>query len=176
MELEVYHPRRPVDRTKTYKVDVFMRRWVTVGPDVTFIQGGRYFVLSGKNLDVLVKKSPTFDEEVSVYGTSSSTSNKRDVCFLGCLGDRQALIDKYNKLFYSRTTGGLKSETAFKKLCVRPRRNRYANRLTFNYLIVKRLKCDACSNVCVYDALKMFYNMDDKCVAQVDDLVSRECV
>nr|AGS18796.1 LEF-2 [Pieris rapae granulovirus] len=171
MDYEIYHPRIPIDTSKTYKVDKFLRRWNDVGPNSAFLPGGRYFIISGKFLPMLVQKSPNFEEEEETEIIMNK--NKKNVCFLPFMHDRQMIIEKYKKLFYSGVNAR-KSEEAFKNLCIRVRLKRYSNRLSFNYLIVKQLQCSECKNKCVYNALKKFYNMESKCVAQLDDLLSRE--
>lgn len=116
----------------------------------------------------LLETSPTFEEEINIV----YSKKKMNACFLSTMNDRRALIEQYKKLFYSRPNANTKQ--AFDNLCVRPRTKRYANRLSFNYLVVKNLQCESCVNKCVYDALKKFYLMDKKCVAQVDSLVAKE--
>nr|AAB64421.1 late expression factor 2 homolog lef-2 [Cydia pomonella granulovirus] len=164
---ETYHPRRAIDPPKLYKVDMFLRHWVNVNGNTAFLPGGRYFLVVGRCLLNLVEKSKSFEEHTKV----EENAKKVKVCFEDCGGNREAIIAKFRKLFYSRPNA--KTEPSFNKLCVRPRRQRYACRLSFNFLVVKRLQCCRCDNKCVYDALKRFYKMDSKCVSQVDGLVAR---
>ncbi|ABC61163.1 LEF-2 [Choristoneura occidentalis granulovirus] len=166
--MEEYHPRVAIDETKTYKIDKFLRRFNNIGANNTFLPGGRYFVMSGKTLKMLVEKSPDFEEEQLII----QDAKKRNVCFLGVLDDRNDLIGLYRKLFY--TNRNPKSLQAFNNLCVRVRKQRYTNRQCFNYLIVKQLQCKTCENACVYKALKNFYKQEKKCVAQVDNLIAKE--
>nr|AUF82037.1 late expression factor-2 [Cryptophlebia leucotreta granulovirus] len=162
----VFHPRLPVESDKIYKVDIFLMRWANINLNTSFLPGGRFFLVSGICLKNLIKKSKSFEEHKEmVYDVK-----KTNVCFQ-TYTNREDIIKIYRKIFYSKSNA--KTEESFKKLCIRPRTNRYACRLSFNYLVVKRLQCCECNNICVYDALKLFYLMDSKCVKQVDNLVAK---
>ncbi|QOD39997.1 lef-2 [Matsumuraeses phaseoli granulovirus] len=168
--LETFNPRHEIDVTKIYKVDFFLRRWKDVNPNCTFLPGGRYFVASGKSLKAMIERSFSLEEgdEQEVV----TKRKKKDVCFLKILYNRRLVYEQYRKLFYSRPNA--RTEEAFKNLYIRPRNKRYSNRQSFSYLIVKQLQCKNCQNQCVYEALKRFYMMDSKCVAEVDNLVTKE--
>ncbi|AKN80716.1 late expression factor 2 [Diatraea saccharalis granulovirus] len=168
--MEVYNSRHTIDPKKMYKVDIFSRRWKGIDNNISFVPGGRYFITTGKMLQsLLTTQSTDFEEEEE----TKKNHNKKNVCFLNYIEDRNALIEKYKRLFfyYYKTN---KSGIAFTKLCTRVRKERYANRLTFNFMVVKRVGCNVCKNKCVYDALKKFYLMDTKCIAEVDRLMLKE--
>nr|UYX49667.1 LEF-2 [Darna trima granulovirus] len=168
-EYEQYNPRHAIEIDKMYCVDKLIGKWNDVGPNQKFLPGGRYFIIPGRNLQMLVKLENDYNNKQKTY----KVNKKRNVCFVNSLTDRQAIIKQYEKIFYSRSYK-LKSEPSFRNLCIRPRNKRYLNRRSFSYLVVKQLQCLKCNNVCVYDALKIFYLMDDKCVDEVNALADKE--
>lgn len=168
--MECYHNNTIIQHHKIYKVDKFLRRWNDVGANTTFVSGGRYFVILGKNLELLIKRSAEFEDEEEITWKSKK---KRNFCFLQVMNNRHALIEQYKKLFYTSPKPS-KTQQAFNNLCIRPRKNRYNNRQSFNYLVYKQLQCQNCKNKCVFEALKTFYLMDSKCVSQLKSLFSKD--
>ncbi|UYE99051.1 MAG: lef-2 [Betabaculovirus sp.] len=152
-----------------------------IGGEHTFLPGGRYFLMLGKHLKLLVKKSASieYDEEDDIMNENYNNTDfvkskkKRDVCFLSTMTNRDTLIAHYNKIFFTHNKSS-KSFEAFTNLCIKVRNKRYNNRLTFNYLVLKQLQCNQCQNKCVHEALKKFYFMESKCVGQVDRLIAQE--
>ncbi|AKS25372.1 lef-2 [Clostera anastomosis granulovirus B] len=179
--METFNPRVPIDETKTYKVDKFLMLFKDIGGEHTFLPGGRFFVLHGKHLKLLVKKSASieYDEDDDIVNENYNNTDfvkskkKRDVCFLSTMTTRDTVIAHYKKIFFSRNKSS-KSFEAFNNLCIKVRNQRYNNRLTFNYLVVKQIQCNRCQNKCVYEALKKFYNMESKCVDQLNRLIAQE--
>ncbi|UXX41839.1 lef-2 [Psilogramma increta granulovirus] len=171
--METFNPRLPIDETKTYKVDKFLMQFNEIGGQHTFLPGGRYFVLYGKQLQLLLKKSASFEEDNDTNANYVKSRKKKNVCFLSTMTSRNTLIAHYKEIFFTHKKS-TKSFEAFNNLCIRVRNQRYNNRLTFNYLVIKQLQCDRCLNKCVHEALKRFYNMDNKCVNQIDRLIAQE--
>nr|ARX71373.1 late expression factor 2 [Erinnyis ello granulovirus]ARX71503.1 late expression factor 2 [Erinnyis ello granulovirus] len=170
--METFHPRIPIDATKTYKVDKFLMKFQSIGGEHTFLPGGRYFVMLGKQLKLLVEQSMSFEDDET---TECAISNKKkNVCFLSVLNSRDTIIAHYKRVLFNYHSKPTKSLEAFNNLCIKVRNKRYNNRLTFNYFVVKRLQCIQCQNKCVYEALRKFYNMESKCVNQVDRLIAQE--
>nr|ALN41958.1 lef-2 [Cnaphalocrocis medinalis granulovirus] len=52
-------------------------------------------------------------------------------------------------------------------MCERKRKNRYNDRLIFNYYVIKNFQCTNCNNSCIFNALKLYYKKDSKCVNQL---------
>ncbi|AAP85669.1 lef-2 [Adoxophyes orana granulovirus] len=169
--METYTPNTSICPEKMYKIDIFMRKWQGVNLCSEFVEGGRYFVMFGKNLKILISKSKTFEE----HKTDKEKNRKRgksNHCFLKYGNDRKELIKAYEKLMYQPSMK-CNTKASFKNLCIRPRKNRYADRQKFSFFTLMRFKCNVCRDKCVHEALKIFYCRDDKCVKHVDDLVAR---
>lgn len=167
MRHQIYNSCEPIDPTATYLVDFFERHWRVSGA-TEFVPGGRFFVMYGRNLQALVKQ-----DETAVSPPSYSNMKKRNECFLART-KRVDIINAYQEIFYCRYPPP-KTKTDFINLCVRVRNDRFQSRLRFSYLIVKSLQCKDCNNKCVYNALKIFYQNESKCVAEVDRLIAKEC-
>lgn len=168
---KTFNPRHPIEPDQAYAVDIFCRNWSSVVDVYTpFEEGGVRFVAHGRSLKHMMSKSISFDDEAVV---EKRKYKKRVACFKN-FKLKKEVADKYRAIFYSKSTEA-KTFEDFQALCTRSRNKRFANRLRFSFLIVKNLKCDSCEkNVCVYDALKLFYNHDKKCVDEVDRLVAKE--
>ncbi|AAM70235.1 late expression factor 2 [Phthorimaea operculella granulovirus] len=172
MEPVTFNPRHEIDPKIMYKVDIFLRRWKGIDGNAAFVSGGRYFVVQGSCLVKLMQQSLSFEEHDEHQQQVQYNKYKRNVCFETSLGNRQKIIDLYRKIFYQFPNA--KTLPSFNALCARVRKDRYLHRQKFSYLVVKKLQCKNCQNTCVYDALKQFYMMDDKCVRQVNYLIKKE--
>lgn len=168
---KLFNPRHPIDPDQVYSVDIFCRNWTKVVDVYTqFEEGGVRFVANGRSLKYMMNKCPTFDEDEEI---AKKKYKKRVACFK-VIKRRNDVVDKYRSLFYSKSTEA-KTYDDFQALIIRPRNKRFVNRLRFTFLVVKSLKCDECeNNKCVYNALKLFYNHDKKCIDEVDRLVAKE--
>ncbi|APO13918.1 LEF-2 [Plodia interpunctella granulovirus] len=171
--METYHMRHPIDTKKTYRVDVFCKKWTGINGNSTFVVGGRYFITNGRALKAMESTATDFEEPEKKFETNRK---KKEHCFKA-LKTRQEIIDKYKNIFYQRPNANTESD--FKNICIKVRGSpthgtRFMNRVKFTCLVVKNLQCKACKNICVYDALKQFYCMDSKCVSQVDRYVSQQ--
>nr|QKV49957.1 ORF32 protein [Plutella xylostella granulovirus]QKV50075.1 ORF32 protein [Plutella xylostella granulovirus] len=163
--------RRDIDDNQWYLVDIFARDWSSVIDFYTeFETGGLRFYAYGKQLRHMIKQCPTF-EELNDTEIDKSNKKKKNVCFKD-VTSRAAMIDRYRKLFYDNAQKTTTAQ-AFSNLCVRPRGGRHQNRLSFSWKIVNSLKCDECNHTCVYESLKLFYQYDAKCVAEINYLNKR---
>lgn len=173
----LFNPRLHIDETKTYIVDKLLMQFNDIGGEHTFLPGGRYFLMLGKRLKLLVEKSASFEDDDECDTNKNfnyvKSRKKKNVCFRATMNNRTALIAHYNKIFFTHNKSS-KSFEAFTNLCIKVRNKRYNNRLTFNYLVLKQLQCNQCQNKCVHEALKKFYFMESKCVGQVDRLIAQE--
>ncbi|AKN63313.1 lef-2 [Agrotis segetum granulovirus] len=170
----LYNPRSSVEPRTRYMVDVFCRDWSSVLDAYTvFVQGGTHFLVNGKNLLQMIKQCPTLEEsEQSTVGNIKKTKKKREICF-ETLKKRSDIIAKYRETFYRFKDANTLPD--FEALVQRPRNKRFGNRLKFSFLVIKNIQCKRCeNNVCVYNALKSFYENDKKCVDEVDRLVIKE--
>ncbi|QBQ01585.1 lef-2 [Hyphantria cunea granulovirus] len=161
--------RKHVDPNQYYWVDVFSRDWSRfIDAYTQFAEGGLKFLVYGQNLQRMLKLCPPFDQEEQAAAANVVNLKRKDVCFKS-LTTRTAVTEKYTELFYNYGRANNTFQD-FKALCERPRTHRYANRLKFTYKIYKALRCSCCADLCVVNALKIFYKHDKKCCDEVNRL------
>ncbi|ABQ51975.1 lef-2 [Spodoptera litura granulovirus] len=172
--MKVYNGTERIEPDTVYMVNVFLRDWSHVLDCYTvFAPGGTHFIAMGRNLQRMIALCPTFDEVEALQNKNNVQRKAKNTCFAG-VTNRNDVITRYREMFYQGDKQGVNTRQDFELLCQRPRTNRFGNRLKFTYKIIKSLMCDKCDkSACVYQALKMFYNNDSKCIKEVDYAVSK---